>query len=241
MSRHVLPLLFTLLLAACATGPVAQEPVPPWSVVGVGNARCQDYSASLGQPAGQRLREWVLGYAAGLDAPAPYMGLGANPGAHPVAADELGAQGWLAQHCAANPERPLHLAVRQWLSEPRPAVAKPVTGLGGQPCSDYNAHGDGTPERALYEQWMLGFITGLNARAPYTSAVLSGADLNADDLWRPYDPKPLQRLTDYCREQPQATFQAAVERLAAREYWELQIRERRENRRRPFWIFPGSD
>lgn len=119
--------------------------------------------------------------------------------------------------CAATPPR--QGALPQWA----------VVGVGQASCTRFlEESGGGGAGAQRYLEWANGYVTGVNAQAPYATRVVDTAALNYDELLQSDDAVPSVWLERYCTEHPGANFQVAVDALLVHKYWNLQRREQRE-------------
>jgi hypothetical protein len=107
-----------------------------------------------------------------------------------------------------------------------------VLGVGNTACATYLQQTRSDPgARHAFTQWVLGYITALNAQAPNIQEVYGAADLNAKDLIDPMDKEPMDWLDDYCIQHPTAPFHVAARQLIDKEFWDMRQRRLKEQRK----------
>lgn len=102
-----------------------------------------------------------------------------------------------------------------------------VLGLGGTACAEFLQRNDPTA-RALYGQWLLGYVTARNIQAPGVAQVIGRAELNTADFADRLDETPRTRIERYCARHPDAPFYAAADYAIALERQDLHRQDLRD-------------
>lgn len=82
---------------------------------------------------------------------------------------------------------------------PDHAAGYAVLGSGTMPCDAWSA-ARATPGAAMYEQWVVGFLSGIGSMVLGELDPLRGLDATAVNGW----------MDKYCREHPRETIEAAA-------------------------------